>query len=359
MPRLDFAVIGAGNGGQTVAAVLAANGFPDTSVYDISKKQIDEIVERGGIKVVGKVMDAFVPIRCATNNLAEALDRKNVILVVTTAPAHESVARSLAPHVSDDQIIVLMPGYLGTLVFRRVFSEMGVKAKVRLAETISLPYATRLVGPAEVGLRAVKRSLDIAALPADDTARVIEALRPAFPQLNPRANVLEVGGNNPNPTHHVPVTVFNMGRVESPEVYKGFFYSEWSSPSIERVSEKLEDERARVLRALGLAVVTATEFSQVAYNDQAVRGVPTRGEIPPSSASLPPRYIEEDVPMGLVPIAWLGDLVGVDTPATDLMISVAGLLKGCDYRETGRTARSLGVEGMGAQEILGLVTGGL
>ncbi len=62
--------------------------------------------------------------------------------------------------------------------------------------------------------------------------------------------------------------------------------------------------------------------------------------------------------MGLVPISWLGDLTGVDTPVIDLIISVASLVKESDYRQNGRTARTLGLEGMDVRRILDFVTNG-
>ena len=48
------------------------------------------------------------------------------------------------------------------------------------------------------------------------------------------------------------------------------------------------------------------------------------------------RYIEEDVPNGLVPLESAGKTHGVPTPATSLIIDLANMVMGKDYRKIGR-----------------------
>lgn len=351
--KLSFAIIGAGNGGQTMAADLIMRGFRDTSIYDVNPDPIRAIVERGGIELVGSVLQGFSPVELATTELDQGLDGKDIIMVVTTATAHEQVAKSLVPLLRDGQIVVIVPGYYGSLVFRRVFREAGMQARVTLAETLSLPYATRLVGPACVGLRAIKRSLLISALPASRTQEVLGALTGAFPMLMGARNVLEVSLNNPNPVHHVAVTLFNLGRVESADLARGFY--DWSSPSIDYVSGLVDEERLEVVSALGLRAISVQEFDQTAYGGQPKKVVEPLGEIGPSSYEIPPRYIEEDTPMGLVPISEFGRLTSTRTPTVDLLIDVAGLVKKRNYRAQGLTPEKLGLAEMSREQIVSMV----
>jgi opine dehydrogenase len=68
--------------------------------------------------------------------------------------------------------------------------------------------------------------------------------------------------------------------------------------------------------------------------------------------TIPPRYVEEDVPMGLVAFASLGQRFGVPTPVINLVIDWANLLKETDYRQTGRTVERLGLSDISPAQLL-------
>ncbi len=57
------------------------------------------------------------------------------------------------------------------------------------------------------------------------------------------------------------------------------------------------------------------------------------------------RYISEDIPYLLVPLAELADLVGVDVPVVKSLITIACTLNDTDYRSEGRNLKSLGLSG--------------
>jgi opine dehydrogenase len=62
--------------------------------------------------------------------------------------------------------------------------------------------------------------------------------------------------------------------------------------------------------------------------------------------------------MSLVPMASIAANYGIETPAINLIIDLANLMLGQDYRANGRTVRSLGIEGMSVEELHRLVTEG-
>jgi len=64
------------------------------------------------------------------------------------------------------------------------------------------------------------------------------------------------------------------------------------------------------------------------------------------------------VPMSLVPIASMGDMLGVPCPTIKAIIHLANLLHQCDYWETGRTVEKLGLAGLTVQQIRQLVLDG-
>ncbi len=352
------AILGAGNGGLSMAGDLILHGHTVSGIYDRFSEMIDPIRQRGGIEMVGYVLTGFAPVDNATTDMARAVAGADVITVVTPAFAHEWIAQKLARHLVDGQTVVLTPGYPGgTLLFRKTLQANGLRAEIDLAETSLIPYATRIVGPASVGIKAVKDVLWIAALPATRTAQVLETLKPALPQLEPLANVLEVGLNCINPFVHAPTAILNWARMEQDKGDHHFDWKEWVTPTIRRIEHLLDEERRLVVEALGLRYYSHDEAVQLMYHGRTWPIVPLQGEVPKGSKTIPPRYVEEDIPMGLVAFASFGQQFGVSTPVMDLLIDFASLLKDADYRRAGRTMERLGIMGMDQQRLLALVNG--
>lgn len=350
-----FGVIGAGNGGQSMAGDLVLRGINLSGIYDCNPAPIEAIRERGGIKMSGPVLTGFAEIPNATTDVRQIVDSSDVLLVAVPANAHKAVAEQIAPYLRTGQIVTLFPGYVGgTLVFHKVFDRFSNARGVILAEAISMPYATRLIEPAHAGIKARKEALPVAAFPASDTQEAVDVLDEAFPEITAWEDVLTVGLNNPNPMLHVVKYIFNLGRIESPEIIGADFHS-WKSPTIDRIEHLAESERLAVIKAMGLRPFSVEEFEQLAYGGVMFKPLPQTENIPASASQAPDRFITEDVPMGLVPISGFGRMFGVSTPTIDLLIDVASFMRETDYRKTGRTPESLGLAGMDAAGILDFV----
>lgn len=63
------------------------------------------------------------------------------------------------------------------------------------------------------------------------------------------------------------------------------------------------------------------------------------------------RYLWEDVPMSLVPIASLGDHLETPTPTIKAIIHMASLLNQTDYWSIGRTVEKMGLAGFTVAQI--------
>jgi opine dehydrogenase len=75
-------------------------------------------------------------------------------------------------------------------------------------------------------------------------------------------------------------------------------------------------------------------------------------------ATLNHRYIFEDVPMSLVPIASLGKRYGVSVRAMESMIQIASFIHRTDYWRRGRTVEKLGLEQWSVSELTRFVRDG-
>ena len=172
-------------------------------------------------------------------------------------------------------------------------------------------YASRSDGPAQARIFRIKEAVPLAALPATRTAQVLEALAPAYPQFIDGINVLHTGLDNMGAIFHPALTLLNAG------------------------PHRVDPRRLRVLHRgrdavggarAGGAGPGAGDRGGLAGHPRADRpGVAARWPTTPNGedlneaihnqpgyygikapSTLNHRYIFEDVPMSLVPIAALG-----------------------------------------------------
>lgn len=354
---MRYTVIGAGHGGRGMAAHLALMGYRVT-FYNRTPDNVEAISARGGIDLSSFEGGprGFGKFELVTSDMRAALEGAEIIMVVLPSTAHADIARLAAMHFTDGQIVVLNPGRTGgALEFHNIIREKGCKADVTIAEAETLIYASRSEGPAQARIFGIKESVPIAALPATRTARVLEALAPAYPQFIDGINVLHTGLNNMGSIFHPTLMLLNAARIETTGG-EFTFYIDGVSPSVARVLEVLDRERVTVAASLGIRARTALEWLKMAYNAtgadlyEAIHNQPGYAGIQ-APATLNHRYITEDVPMSLVPIAALGARYGVSVRGMESIIRLACVIHRTDYWRRGRTPDKLGIADLGVSEL--------
>lgn len=344
---LSYCVLGAGHGGVALAGHLGLMGFP-VRLWARDPHTLDGVRAAGGVFLEG-VETGFGPVE-AEGDLAAALAGVDMVLVVVPASAHGELARRCAPYLRDGQKVLLLPGRTaGAIEFAQTLRREGCFADVLVGEAQTFLYASRKVGPNTAHIYGVKRQVLAAALPARRTKELLALIKPAFPQFMPARWVWKTSMDNIGAIFHPAVALLNTGRIESTG---GDFrhYMDGISRSVAGLLEKLDAERVAVARALGVGALTAREWLTEVYGVersslyeaiQATRAYEAVGAPP----SLNHRYIWEDVPTGLVPIAELGKATGVATPVTETLITLASTLFGVDFWKAGRTLEKLGMAG--------------
>ncbi len=361
-----FTVVGAGHGGKAMAAHLGLMGYPVT-LYNRTAAHVAAIAARGGIQLTSvdpQDPQGFGPLHVVTSSMEEALAEAQIVMVVVPASAHRDIARMAAPYLQDGQVVVLNPGRTGGAIeFAHTLREEGSEARIDLAETGTFIFASRSDGPAQARITRVKDAVPLAALPATRTRHVLEALRPAYPHFIDGQNVLHTSLNNMGAIFHPALTLLNAGRIESTHGdYQ--FYVDGVTPAVARVLEALDRERVTVAAALGIRAITAQEWLQMAYDargsslNDAIHNNPGYHGIK-APASLEHRYIFEDVPMSLVPIAALGAQYGVQTRAVEAIVRLACIVHHTDYWRKGRTLHTLGLEELSVSELTAYVMEGV
>jgi len=359
-----FAVIGAGHGGKAMAAHLALMGFK-VNLYNRTPEHVEIIRKRGGIDLESAAggPHGFGKLALVTSSMGEALKKSEVIMVVLPSSAHADIAAALAPHLKNGQVVVLHPGRTcGALEFVKVMRDKGCKADVTVAEAETFIYASRSDGPAQARIFRIKEAVPLAALPAARTQPVLEAIHGAYPQFIDGVNVLHTGLNNMGAIFHPALTLLNMGWIEATHGdYQ--FYIDGVTPSVARVLEVLDRERVTVASALGIRARTSLEWLKLAYDTtgenlhEAIHNQPGYYGIK-APATLNHRYLFEDVPMSLVPIASLGKRYGVSVRGMESMIQIASIIHRTDYWRRGRTVEKLGVEQWSVSELTRFVQEG-
>ncbi|HWI51694.1 MAG TPA: NAD/NADP octopine/nopaline dehydrogenase family protein [Symbiobacteriaceae bacterium] len=350
---LRFAVLGAGHGGMAMAGHLGLMGFP-VRLWARNPHSLDGVAEAGGVTLAGAV-EGFGTVE-ACPDLEAALTGADTVLVVVPASAHGELARLCAPFLEDGQKVLLMPGRTaGAIEFVHSLRSAGSKADVLVGEAQTFLYASRRTGPAAARIHGIKKQVKAAALPARRTFELLEGIKPAFGQFMPARWIWKTSLDNIGAIFHPTVVLLNTGWVETS---RGAFrhYMDGISQSVAGFLEQMDAERVAVARALGVGALTAREWLTEAYGStgdslleaiqqtQAYWGV---GAVD----TLDHRYLWEDVPTGLVPIAELGRACDVPTPLTDTIITLASAICRQDFRKTGRTLRHLGLEGLSPAQI--------
>jgi len=130
----------------------------------------------------------------------------------------------------------------------------------------------------------------------------------------------------------------------------------------------LDGERLEIVRALGLtplrfvdifhgAGLTTTGARDSGSSYQAIHESEPNFTIK-SPPSLDHRYIKEDVGYGLVPMAEIGKLLGIETPVMDALITLASVALGIDFRVEGLTLEKMGLAGVAPADLQRILTDG-
>jgi len=356
-----IAVIGAGNGGQAMSAYLALKGCK-VNLYNRNPIRIEAIREIGGIHLSG-ICEGFGHLNKVTTNIADAIEEVELIMIVTPAIAHHSLAKLMSQYLKNGQTIILNPGRTGgALEFYYVLKSNRCNADIIISETQTFVFASRVVGPARARIFGIKNHVAISAFPSNRTREFIDKLTEFLPQFSPVENVLKTSLDNIGAIFHPAPTLLNMAWIETTT---GCFeyYQDGISATVCKVIKKMDLERMKVADSFNIVPLSAEDWLRLSYNakgkdlrDLLKNNCQYQGISAPGSINH--RYVLEDVPMSLVPISSFAKMCDVETPTIDLIIDLANTVYERDFRKEGRTTESLGVSGLSPEEIINLVNNG-
>lgn len=357
-----IAVLGSGNGAHAVSAYLALKGL-EVRLFELPQffKNLTGVAESKEILLEGEAhYTGTGRLAMVTSDIAKAVTGADCILLPLPAFTHKVYAELLAPHVQSGQLIVLLPGTLGTLLFQNTFKKLGAAEGVLFAESNSLPFDARLAGPGKVFSYGMNEPLQLGVFPAKYTDEVLEEVGKLF-CFTAAVDVVDCGLNSLNPIVHTPGCILNAGRIERS---RGEFwlYEEGITHCVARVMESMDAERLRLLDALGYpqhSVAESLAFGREPRTiweeiHSSIHLTPIKGP-----TSVKNRYFTEDIPYGLVPWSRLGDALGVDTPIIDGFIHIGSPIIEQDAWEIGPTLEDFGIAGLKPSQLLCFLQDGI
>jgi opine dehydrogenase len=358
---MRITVLGGGNGSFAAAGDLALAGHV-VKLWRRDKAAVKAHCAAGGIIEMKDFAGRYeAKTALVTNDIGEAVRGAELILAPVPATAQADIARALAPHLIDGQVVFLPPGTFGSVLFAQAAREAGNHAEVAFAETGTLPWLTRKHSPFEVAITVRAKRLPTGVFPLSRKAYALAHLREAFPgAIEDCGDALSAALMNAGPIIHPPLIIMNAGPLQHFERWD--IHKEGTQPAIRRATDALDGERIAVREALGygpphfpLANHYAREGEEWMYGRGSHDRLTDSGDWREHIALTQHRYMLEDTRIGLSFLISVADLAGVRTPMARAFLAIGSAVCGEDFMQSGRTLASLGLDRLdrrGLQEVL-------
>lgn len=344
---MKITIVGCGNSGLVHAAKLIEKGFEVAllKTSDSANSAFFELMcSEGGFNVKDETSGGgvhFAKPAFITKDAAKAIPFADVIMVMTTTLCHEDVARKIAPHVRDGQVIAIVPGYMGSLIFKRY-----IKKDVIYSEWETTAYNGRIMDSLYVRITFYNPRNAVSVLPANKSGEVLAAFSSMFENTKYlRRHILESALHNPNMIVHPIGMLFSAARIE----HSGgefWMYKEAFTPSVINVIRNFDAQKNRLLEIFDCEPLDYFEAAKWRNERDLSIDAMTVFKSFSQAANKGPslvrhRYLMEDVPNGLGLFSSIGKAVNTDTSIADAIITLAGSLLQEDFRKNARTIEYL------------------
>ncbi len=344
---MKIAILGGGHGAYAAAADLSEAGH-EVRLWRRDAAALQPLLQAGSVTLKDANGQREVPLALATASMAEALRDVELIVIPAPAIAQQDIARAMAPHLVDGQVIFLPPGTFGSYVMARQVATAGNRADLAWAETGTLPYLARKHGEREVNVTIRAIHLPTGVYPARKSDAAISVIREAYPSAHACGDALSGALMNAGPIIHPPLMVMNAAPLQHFERWD--IHNEGTQRAVRDVTDRLDQERIAVREALGHSgphypLADHYNNDRWMYGDahkQLVKSGDWRENIDLHSH----RYITEDTELGLAFLASAARYAGVDAPIAHGLLAIAGGFLGRDLRMGPRTFESLGLSSL-------------
>lgn len=279
---------------------------------------------------------------------------ESIILVAIPSTGIDQTLDELARHDLSSKMLIFITGNSGAMKARMMTNAKGIM------ETATSPYSSRVSADGSVSVRGIKKRFKMGVIAPNMGEEDRAQIAGLFPMpIDWCPSILETFLSAINGVIHVPTTLMNLGWTETTNG-DFYFYRQGMSPGVCSVIEALDQERMAVAAAYNVRAKSVVETLNTSYgtNEATLRDFVNTTVAHNSTKGSQKRYIDQDVPCWLVLCSELGSRAGVPTTSIDTMIILASILVGTDYKATGITLKSLGLEKATVEEVVRAFRGG-
>lgn len=348
---MKVAIAGAGAIAFGMAAFLEQQGHAVT-LWSPSGERTRALAEGAPLRAEGAVEGSFHPAVAASAE--QLVVGAEAIVIALPAYGHKHVFDRIAPFVTAAQtVIVSSHASFGALYLSRLLAARGVVAPIVAWGTTLV--SGRQVDAAQVRVNTVRKTIDLATVPAAASAKGLAVCRTLFGErFVDRGSLLAIALSNLNPQNHMGIALGNMTRMERGEAWS---QGQNVTPKIGRLLEELDEERLAIAAALGLEVRTIFQhfhlsfhvpISSVSQMNQEMHEAGNGGTGPVTADS---RYVTEDVPFGLVVTAKIGRLADRPAELHEAGVRIFSAMYGRDFAAENDLLAALDLDSMSLAEL--------
>lgn len=370
MPKLT--ICGGGNAAHVLIALAGQAGW-EVDVFAPLNDEAERlragmagpggmIAHRGDERLAGRA-------RQVSADPAQVIPGSTLVLLALPAFAHGPTLQTIAGFLEPEAVVGVLPAR-GGFDYQALSLFAGRGMSPRLFGLQTLPWACRIKRYGqEVEILGTKAATALAAWPGGEAAQRVDILSPLLAvTLTPVSSFLTLTLANTGQLIH-PGIMYGLGRGQEPATFSGadipLFY-QGVDDATAAILQQLSDEVQAITGAVAqhwpqfnpAEVPSLYTWTRQAYPDditdsstlrrafntnRAYAGLrlPTRPVGPDTfRIDYQTRYLAEDVPYGLVVVRGIAELVGVQTPMIDEVITWAQAHLGRQYLVKGRLAGS-------------------
>jgi opine dehydrogenase len=357
---MQIAVLGGGNGSYAAAADLSEQGHK-VRLWRRDAAALAPVMAKKSLLLTDAKGSREVSLDLVTASIGDAVKAADLIVIPTPAFSQDAIAHSLAPHLSDGQVIFLPPGTFGSFAMMQVLRANGCEADVVFAETGTLPYLTRKRGADEIAITVRAVRLPTGFFPARHSDHGFRVVSAAFPSIHKIEDALSAALMNGGPIIHPPLILMNAGPLEFQESFD--IHNEGTQPAVRRVTDALDNERIAMREALAYPpyhyplkdTYTSDRWMYGDTHKVLVNSGNWREKINLTEH----RYMTEDVHYGLAFLVSVANWLGIRAPIASGLLAIASGICGKDLAAGPRTMSSLNLRQRSPAEVKAMLVSGV
>ncbi|MBD3185923.1 hypothetical protein GF325_03755 [Candidatus Bathyarchaeota archaeon] len=332
MQTYNIAILGTSSEGLSVAAYLGNEGHA-VSIWGEHKDSIEVLKQELQVRATG-LFEKDIPLKRVSTNLSKVVKDANVIITCTNALDHEKLAKEMAPHLSNFQVVLLVPGQVfGAISFLHAIHEEDPDLKIFAGEAQYHLISAKKKSETWVEIESVHEGISCCFFPEINKRYVDYIMSNVFPGIRVEEDIRLTSLVSPESILIPAIGLFNIsGCCKEKEIS---FFKECKSDEVIRMIDKLDGERMSIMETIGMQPIALYDWhksmKKIEYSDYhlLLLFLAEEHELHLDVKTYKEKMMESMI-AGLIPIASVAAHLELDTPVMDAFIMLWRIL----FKET-------------------------